>query len=161
MKIFKPISLDLAVAFTSMSGHGALAQDFDKGVAAAQSGDFATALKELQPLAEQGVAAAQAILGLMYDNGNGVPQDHVQAAEWYRKAAKQGNAVAQSNLGEMYFLGDGVPQDFAQAVKWLRKAAEQGNPDAQTNLGWMYQNGDGVSQDYAQAVKWYRKSICR
>jgi TPR repeat protein len=118
MKIFKTISLVLAVAFTSMSVHGALAQDFDKGLAAAQSGDFATALKEWRPLAEQGDADAQSNLGVMYYNGNGVPQDYAQAVKWYRKAAEQGHADAQSNLGVMYDKGEGVPQDYAQAVKW-------------------------------------------
>jgi TPR repeat protein len=43
---------------------GAKTQDFGKGLAAAQSGDFATALKEWRPLAEQGDAQAQIILVL-------------------------------------------------------------------------------------------------
>ena len=41
--------------------------DFQKGLTAAQSGDFATALREWEPLAEQGDASAQSILGWMYD----------------------------------------------------------------------------------------------
>ena len=52
------------------------AQDFQKGLKAAQSGDFATALKEWKPLAEGGVSAAQFNLGLMYFNSWGVPQDY-------------------------------------------------------------------------------------
>jgi uncharacterized protein len=86
MQIFKTISLVLAVALTSMSGHGSLAQDFDNGVKAYKNGDFATALKEWRPLAEQGNAAAQFNLALMYDNGTGVPQDYAQAVEWYRRS---------------------------------------------------------------------------
>ena len=46
--------------------------DFNKGVAAYESGDFATALREWRPLAEQGVADAQYNLGVMYDKGEGV-----------------------------------------------------------------------------------------
>lgn len=60
----------------------------------------------------QGDATAQHNLGLMYDNGNGVPQDFVEAAKWYRLAADQGFATAQSILGFMYGAGLGVPQDF-------------------------------------------------
>ena len=45
------------------------AQDFQKGLEAAQSGDFATALKEWTPLAEGGDSVAQYNLGLMYYNG--------------------------------------------------------------------------------------------
>ena len=80
----------------------AQAQVFDRGLAAAQSGDFATALKEGQPLAEQGNATAQSNLGVMYYNGKGVIQDYAEAFKWYRLAAEQGYATAQSNLGVMY-----------------------------------------------------------
>ena len=53
------------------------AQDFDKGLEAAQSGDFATALKEWKPLALQGDARAQGNIGVMYENGDGVPKDGI------------------------------------------------------------------------------------
>ena len=45
---------------------------------------------------------AQYNLGVMYDNGEGVPQDYKEAVKWYRLAAEQGNANAQTNLGNMY-----------------------------------------------------------
>ncbi len=64
--------------------------DYQKGFAAYQSGDYATALREWTPLAEQGVAAAQYNLGVMYRKGQGVPQDDKTAVKWYRLAAKQG-----------------------------------------------------------------------
>ncbi len=155
MQILKTISLVLAVALTSMSGHGSLAQGFDKGLAAAQSGDFETAQKEWRPLAEQGHAGAQHTLGWMYDNGYGVPQDYEQAFEWYSKAAEQGNALAQYNLGVMYYKGEGVPQDYAQAAKWIRKAAEQGVALAQYHLGYLYAKGTGVIQDNVYAHMWW------
>ncbi|NLK41150.1 MAG: sel1 repeat family protein, partial [Planctomycetes bacterium] len=88
--------------------------------------------------AEQGHAAAQYNLGVMYANGQGVPQDYKEAVKWFRKAAEQGDADAQFNLGLMYANGRGVPQDDKEAVKWFRKAAEQGDADAQFNLGLMY-----------------------
>lgn len=53
----------------------------------------ATALRELRPLAEQGNAGAQNRLGIMYEKGQGVPQDHAAAVKWYRKAAAQGYTV--------------------------------------------------------------------
>ena len=55
--------------------------DFQKGLTAAQNGDFATALRQWTPLAKQGDAVAQFNLGLMYRNGNGVPQDYKTAAK--------------------------------------------------------------------------------
>jgi TPR repeat protein len=61
--------------------------------------------------AEQGHASAQSNLGYMYDNGEGVPEDDVEAVKWFRKAADQGNASAQYYLGVMYANGRGVPED--------------------------------------------------
>ena len=63
------------------------AQDFNKGLSAAQSGDFATALKEWTPLAEQGNVHAQSNLALMYIRGDGVTQDYKKALKWYTLAA--------------------------------------------------------------------------
>ena len=129
--------------------------DFKKGLTAAQSGDFATALREWTPLAEQGNATAQYNLGLMFEKGRGVPQNYKTAVKWWKLAAQQGIARAQTNLGVMYEKGQGVSQNDKTAVKWYRLAAEQGHANAQGNLGFMYHEGKGVSQDYKTAVKWY------
>lgn len=90
---------------------------------ASLKGDYATALRIYRPLAEQGNAKAQNILGGMYLVGNGVLQDYVQAAFWYYRAAEQGEPSAQENLAHCYWLGQGVPQDFVQAHKWFNLAA--------------------------------------
>lgn len=124
--------------------------------AAFERGDYASAAALFRSLAEQGRAAAQVMLGTMYDEGRGVPQDHVEAVNWYRKAAEQENALAQRFLGLAYASGEGVPQDYAEAVKWWRKAAEQGDAGAQTLLGAAYNDGEHISKDPAEAAKWYR-----
>ena len=80
---------------TLLVGTPASSADFQKGLTAYKSGDYATALRELTPLAEQGNANAQFNLGVMYNSGKGVPQDHKTAVKWWRLAAKQGNAIAQ------------------------------------------------------------------
>jgi TPR repeat protein len=141
---------------TLLVGTPAFSADFQKGVTAYESGDYATALREWYPLAEQGSAGAQFNLGVMYEKGQGVPQDDKTAVKYYRLAAEQGDAVAQFNLGVTYYVGQGVLQDYKTALKWYRLAAEQGYASAQYNLGWMYDNGTGVLQDYKTAVKWYR-----
>ena len=143
------------IACCQMANITAWAGDFEDGVAAAQKGDFATALRLWKPLAEQGNSSAQYNLGLMYDNGQGVAQDYKTAVKWYTLAAEQGIADAQTNLGAMYQTGHGVAQDYKTAVKWYTLAAEQGNAKAQTLLGVMYSFGQGVAQDYKTAVKWY------
>ena len=129
--------------------------DFKAGADAYQSGDYATALREWQPLAEQGQALAQYNLGLLYANGQGVSKDDAQAQQWYEKAAAQGHAGAQVNLGILYDYGRGVEQDYKKAVYWYRLSAKQGNELAQRQLGLMFERGDGVPQDYVQAYMWY------
>ncbi len=62
-----------------------MAQNFDKGLAAAEAGDYATALQEWRPLAKQRYALAQYNLGTMYANGLGVILDDAEAANWYRQ----------------------------------------------------------------------------
>jgi len=122
----------------------------DAGEEALRNGDYATALREFRPLARQGNAVAQFLLGLMYDDGRGVPRDYAEAVRWYRMAAEQGNARAQFSLGSMYDHGEGLPRDHAEAIRWYRKAAEQGNADAQNSLGLGYEDGQGAPQDHAE-----------
>jgi len=59
-----------------------------------------------------------------------VPEDHVEAARWYRKAARQGNLQAEFNLAALYDIGQGVPLDHAEAARWNRKVARRGIIDA-------------------------------
>ncbi len=108
----------------------AYGQDFQKGLDAYDSGDYATALRGWRPLAEQGHAKAQFNLGVMYDKGTGVAQDDAEAVRLYRLAAEQGYARAQFNLGTMYDNGEGVAQDDAEAHMWFNLAAAQGDEDA-------------------------------
>ncbi len=128
--------------------------DFQAGMDANNREDYATALREWRPLAEQGDAHAQYNLGVMYRKGRGVPQDDVQARQWYKKASVQGVAKAQYNLGILYFNGEGVPKDYQQALRWFRLAADQGEAVAQTKIAIMYDDGQGVPHDIVQAHKW-------
>ena len=64
--------------------------------------NYKEALRWYRKAAEQGYSVAQFNLGVMYENGLGLPQDYIEALKWYRKAADQGIADAQNNLGLMY-----------------------------------------------------------
>jgi TPR repeat protein len=74
----------------------------EDAMAVSARGDYATALRLLRPLADQGDAQAQYNLGVLYDNGQGVPQSNAEAMKWYRKAADQGEARDQNNLANRY-----------------------------------------------------------
>ena len=82
---------------------------------------------------EQGYGGGQNNLGLMYENGKGVPQDYKEAVKWYRLAAEQGLAQTQFNLGRMYYNGQGVQQDYVSAHMWWNIAGSNGLKDAATN----------------------------
>ena len=146
--LYLSISLALGIFGVGWSG------DLEKGYNAYKRGDYATALKEWIPLAEGGEASIQSLLGEMYRQGIGVPQDDKIAAKWYTLAAEQGFLIAQLNLGVMYERGHGVPQDYKTAVKWYILAAEQGHVDSQINLGVMYALGQGVIEDKVTAHMW-------
>lgn len=58
----------------------------------------------------------------MHANGEGVPQDYVEAAKWYKLAANQGHTKAQFQLGILYKKGLGVAQDYIAAKRWLKQS---------------------------------------
>ena len=130
----KPGLMMLAALVVAMTLVGtASAGSLEDAKAAYLRGDYATALRLVQPLANEGNPAAQGILGFMYGKGEGVPPNYAEAIKWYRKAADQGDADAQNNLGGMYHVGQGVPQDYVEAHKWYNLAASR-YPASQTEL---------------------------
>ena len=133
MKFFKIIFILIWFSFSI-----SYAANFQKGLNAARSGNFSTALKELMPLAENGEAIAQHMIGQMHIYGHGVKQDTNKAIKWFILAAEQGNISSQSILGYIYTNGEKNIKDENKAVKWYRLAAEQGDPLAQNNLGLKY-----------------------
>lgn len=143
-------------AMLAMLASPILADQLQDAETALSQGDFVQAIELFRSLAEQGDALAQTPLGLMYEYGQGVPQDYKEALKWYRLAAEQGDAFGQHALGLMYGRGNGVPQDFKEAIKWFQLAAKQGLPFSQHLLGGMYARGQGVPQDYKEALKWFR-----
>ncbi|MET1029188.1 MAG: tetratricopeptide repeat protein [Dongiaceae bacterium] len=130
---------------------GVAQADGNAGFQAFERGDYATALKEFQPLADQGLPAAQAALGQMYLQGLGVKQDYAAAAKWLEPAAKNGIAAAQAQLATLYILGMGVPKDEKQAAYWTKRAADHGVKRSQVDLAAMYYQGVGVPRDLQQS----------
>jgi len=116
------------VMLVCATGTAHAAGPLENGIAAYLRSDFATAQRLLNPLAEDGDARAQVVMGVMYETGLGVTRDYKAAATWYRKAADQGNARAQYNLGTLYERGDGVPRDEVQALKWYTLSVTRFGP---------------------------------
>ncbi|MBF0602126.1 MAG: SEL1-like repeat protein [Nitrospirae bacterium] len=113
---FLLVFLCIVVAFQA----SAQDDEFEKYRKAAESGDF----------------QAQAKLGMMYANGDGVRRNDKEAVKWFFSAAyHQMDADAQAMLGIMYENGRGVPQSYSEAALWYTRAANQQHPKAHEALG--------------------------
>ena len=145
-------ALAALVAAALALGMGPAAADWDKGQTAFERGDVAAALEAWRPLAEAGDARAQAALGSLYINGQGVAVDYGEALRWTRLAAEQGDVTGQFNMGTIYAGALGVERDYGVAAVWFRRAAEQDDAASRFNLGVLHARGLGVPQDDEEAI---------
>jgi len=127
--------------------------------AAYRQADFATALRLIRPLADQGDALAEVDLAGLYSDGHGVAKDAAAATGWYRKAAEQDFAPAE------YFLAHAVEPRAplvpagSEASRLLHRAAEQGFAPAEFELG-MFSVLAMLTPDkpMPEADKWLQKA---
>lgn len=99
----------------------AFASQLEDAQSTYRSGDFRTALKLYQQLADQGNIEAQWRLGVVYEAGfrdsqGGLKSDPVEAMKWFKKSADAGNVQGMYYVGDMYYRGRGVPTDYTEAV---------------------------------------------
>jgi TPR repeat protein len=80
---------------------GAVAGPWEDGMAAYNRGDYVPAIRLFRPLAEQGNAKAQSVLGVMYHRGQGVARNSVRAFIWFSRAAARGDARAKAELRDV------------------------------------------------------------
>lgn len=130
----------------------------EKARAAYTRGDFKEAFDLWNAEAQAGDSEAQAWLGALYANGEGVAVDDVRALAWYLKAAELGNHMAQANVGAFYFMGRGAPRDVEAAVRWLSAAADSGDLNGLFNLAVILAKGDGIPADHVKAAELYRRA---
>ena len=103
--------------------------------------------------AEQGLPQAQCLFGVLYANGEGIPQDYDKALAWYRKAAMLNNADAQFHLGDCYLFGRGVNANNRTAAEWYRRSASSGHEKAEQALRKLLgsKSQDTVSENVRQS----------
>ena len=102
----------------------ALAVDYDRAKELYQTEKYRLALAHFRSLARDGDKRAQYYLGNMFALGQGVKQDHEEAAKWYERSAKSGSHRSAEALGKMYLAGLGVEMDEARGKLWLEMAAD-------------------------------------
>jgi uncharacterized protein len=145
----------LTAILLMMTTEVAVAESLEEAKTANDKGDFHTAVRIYTELSNQGDRTAQLQLGLMYDEGHGVPKHYQQAVRWYTVAASQGDPEAPYYLGRIYQDGRGGSKNYASARQWYRVAAQRENHKAAVNLGGMYVLGLGGPKDYQLAGKWF------
>jgi TPR repeat protein len=137
------------------------ARQFDAGVAAYDSGDYARAYALWEPLARRDDLAAMRNVAHLLRRGLGVEQDERAAFRLYRRAAEAGLISAQVNLGDMYRRGEGTERDPRMAIAWFHSAASAGHPLAMYFLGEMSEIGEGMTENRDRAVSLYRMAAAR
>jgi uncharacterized protein len=115
----------------------ALGCDEKAAYQALEAGDYENGPQLLSRCALQGDAEAQTALAQLYQSGNGVGVNAVEAAWWYAKAAEQGQAEAQFQLGIMYLEGIGVTQNSSSALHWISQAAKKHHQEAREVLQYI------------------------
>ena len=103
---------------------GAVAGPWEDGMTAYNRGDYVPAIRLFRPLAEQGNAKAQNVLGVMYRRGQGVARNSVRAFVWFSRAAAHGDATAKAELRDVSQTM--TPEELAQARE-MAQACEASN----------------------------------
>ena len=103
-------------------------------------------------------AAAHRNIGLMYQSGNGVPQDYDKAIAHLEEAADHGDTDALLKAALAHDEGGWATPDFPKAVSYYQKLHDTGNLIGTTCLGHMYEKGLGVEQDCPKAVALYTQA---
>lgn len=111
---------------------GSAADTYRLGRDAARENRLEDAVRFFQKAAWEGLADAQAALGMAYLEGAGVPANGVEAALWLSRAANQGHLPAQHQLARIYAEGEGVAKDLRTALMWSLIAGKSGPSDAGT-----------------------------
>ena len=132
-----------------------------KAVAANKAKDYAASMAIYRKLADEGSAAAPAMIGLLYFAGAGVPRDSARACDFFAIAEKKADPNGTELLADCFFKGEGRPKDYAQSARLYEEASVRGVAIADCALGNQYLGGLGVEKDQAKAAALCRKSADR
>ncbi|HHF7347772.1 TPA: tetratricopeptide repeat protein [Legionella feeleii] len=123
--------------------------------------NYLKALENYQLAAEKNDAVGQYNLGLVYEDGKGLPVDYVKAKDFYTKAASLGYSKAMTQLADLYFSGALGSRDEQQALHWYKKSAALGDGDALYQLGLLSETGVATKLDFANATSYYQQAAAK
>ncbi len=124
------VAISVAFAVSLLLAPAGARANMQAGWQAYTAGDYETAIREWQPLAEAGDFQAAYALGMAFQ----IKGEPAGAVPWYEQAASAGVAEAQILLGRIYVEGIHVPRDLVRAYAWLLRAAEKKSPNVQLIL---------------------------
>jgi TPR repeat protein len=146
--LFEPIR---AAAFKVLRPR---APSLDRAEAALVRGRKDVAAQMFRALAEGGSMQAQLRVAHLYEHGEGVLQNAVEAVSWLQRAAEQGSAPASSRLGAIYLTGLAAANEAMPAALQLGAFTSQQDPSQEWLLKHVYPYGLAVAQDVEKAAIW-------
>jgi len=134
---------------------------YQQAVARYQAGDHAGAAVLVRQAANAGNPTATYEMGYLYENGDGVPKNAAQSAQWYVRGARMGNAASEAAVGQLYENGNQVQENWDTAAQWYMKSAQQGYVMGEFRLGRAYQYGVGIPININAAEQWYSRAAAQ
>lgn len=116
-----------------------------------------TSVVYLQRAAKALLPRAMTWLGLIYMDGDTLPQDQKRGLKLLSDAAQSGDTFGLEFLGNAYLWGKGVNVDSKRAIEFYTRGLEAGEWGSASKLASMYYYGHGVAVDRAKAVSIYRR----
>jgi TPR repeat protein len=126
----------------------------DVAYAAFQRGLYLTAFREAtKRVDEKNDPKAMTLLGELYADGLGVPNDDKKANDWYKLAAARGDREATFALAMFRLTGRAGPADRKEGARLLGEAAKLGHIIAAYDLALLYLEGQLLPQDFTRAAE--------
>ncbi|KFE58017.1 tetratricopeptide repeat protein [Pseudomonas syringae] len=118
----------------------------------------AKAAQAIVAAAGQNIVEAQALLGQILLDGQGIQCDQALARQWFEIAARNGHVMARNMLGRCHEHGWGCAADASIAASHYQLAAKAGLDWGLYNLANLLATGRGVSENHPLALRCYAQA---
>jgi uncharacterized protein len=146
-----------AAAMGNAASMNALGNIYARGEAGVNT-DLNTAIAYFKQAGHAGYSTAYYNLAILYKDGELLPQDFKQSAQYTQAGAAIGNSSCKNLLAYYYFKGFGVQQSYSKAFNLYLELAQTGDVNAQYFTGLCYRNGYGVTANQNEAKKWLQQA---
>lgn len=119
------------------------------------SADFKQSAKYYEYACNGNLALGCLNLGIMYEEGKGVPQNHRKSIAYLAQACINGEVIGCAAAGYLY---RDILHDYDEAFRYNKLACTGGMAPSCTSVGLAYHEGQGAPQSYAKAAGYYRQS---